>query len=78
MTEEDAHKTTIVMPGGLYKRIKRIAEERGESMGHIIRESLEKVTEEYQPRPRSLGMGDSGRSDISERIDELYEPDAWR
>ena len=75
MTEEDQHKTTIVLPGGLYKRVKRMAEDRGESMGHVIRETLESAVDQYQPLPRSLGMGDSGRSDISQRIDELYEPE---
>ena len=75
---EDQHKTTIVLPNGLYEQIKRVAYERGESMGHVIRDALEKAAYEYQPMPRSLGMGNSGRSDISERIDELYEPDPWR
>ncbi|HVP05801.1 MAG TPA: ribbon-helix-helix protein, CopG family [Dehalococcoidia bacterium] len=68
-------KTTIVVPEGLYERIKRLAEERGESMGQLIRESLEDTASRYQPRVRSLGIGDSGRSDISERIDELYKPE---
>jgi hypothetical protein len=72
---EDQHKTTIIMPEGLYERIKRIAAERGESMGHVIRESLENTAYQYQPKPRSLGIGTSGRSDISERIDELYDPE---
>jgi hypothetical protein len=75
MTEEDQIKTTIVLPSGLHKRVKRLANERGESMGHVIRESLEIAYGEYQPRPRSLGIGDSGRSDISQRIDELYDPE---
>jgi hypothetical protein len=76
MTEErEQYKTTVVMPGGLYKRIKRIAAERGESMGHVIRESLEKAADQYQPKLRILGIGDSGRSDISMRIDELYDPE---
>ena len=72
---EKKQKTTIVMPEGLYERIKRIAEEKGESMGFVIRESLEDTASRYQPKPRSLGIGDSGRSDISERIDELYDPE---
>jgi len=72
---ERMQKTTIVVPEGLYERIKRLAEERGESMGQLIRESLEDTASRYQPRVRSLGIGDSGRSDISERIDELYKPE---
>jgi hypothetical protein len=72
---EDQHKTTVVMPEGLYERIRRIAAERGESMGFVIREALEDTASKYQPRPRSLGVGASGHSDISERIDELYDPE---
>lgn len=72
---EKKQKTTIVMPEGLYERIRRIAEEKGESMGSVIRESLEDTASKYQPRMRSLGIGSSGRSDISERIDELYDPE---
>jgi len=68
-------KTTIVLPEGLYERIKRIAADRGESMGAVIRESLEDTASKYQPVPRSLGIGASGRSDISERMDELYDPE---
>jgi hypothetical protein len=76
MTEDKAqYKTTIILPETLHKRIKRIAAERGESMGHVIREALEQAAHGYQPRPLSLGIGDSGRSDISERIDELYKPE---
>lgn len=75
---EKKQKTTIVMPEGLYERIKRIAAERGESMGQIIRESLENTANEYRPLPSLWGIGDSGHTDTSERIDELYEPDPWR
>ena len=72
---EDQHKTTIIMPEGLYQRIRRIAYERGKPVVHVIREALESAADQYQPKPRSLGIGDSGRSDISERIDELYDPE---
>ena len=76
MTER-MQKTTIMVPEGLYERIKRIAAERGESMGQLIRESLEETASKHRPKLPFLGIGDSGRSDISSRIDELYEPDPW-
>ena len=72
---EDQHKTTIILPEGLYQRIRRIAYERGEPVVHVIREALENTADQYQPVPRSLGVGASGHSDISERIDELYDPE---
>jgi hypothetical protein len=79
MTEnKEQYKTTIVLPDNLYRRVKKIAAEKGESMGQVIRESIEIAYGERQPVPRSLGIGDSGRSDISERIDEFYKPDDWR
>ena len=68
-------KTTVQLPEGLYERIKRIAADRGASVGSVIREFLEDGASEYQPVPKFLGIGDSGRSDISERIDELYDPE---
>jgi len=71
-------KTTIMLPEGLYERIKRIAAERGESMGSVIRESLEGTANEYRPKPRSFGMGASGKRSVARQIDELYEPDPWR
>jgi metal-responsive CopG/Arc/MetJ family transcriptional regulator len=74
MTEK-MHRTTIMLPETLYERVQRLAEERGESMGHVIRDALEDAATQYQPRMRSLGIGASGRSDISERIDELYKPE---
>lgn len=72
---EDMQKTTIILPEGLYERVKRLAAERGESMTVFIRDALVTATYASQPMPRSLGVGYSGRSDISERIDELYDPE---
>jgi hypothetical protein len=48
-------------------------------MATIIREALEEKAQEYLPKPRSFGIGDSGRSDISRRIgEEPIEPPPWR
>jgi len=74
MTEK-MQRTTIMLPETLYERVRRLAEERGESMGQLIRDALEDTAGGYQPRMHSLGIGSSGRSDISERIDELYQPE---
>ena len=70
-----SQKTTVVLPEGLYARIKRIAADRGESIGSVIRESLEETANKHQPKPNIFGIGDSGWTDISERIDELYDPE---
>jgi hypothetical protein len=48
-------------------------------MAAIIREALEEKAQEYRPKPRSLGMGASGRSDISRRSgEEPIEPRPFR
>jgi hypothetical protein len=72
-------RTTIVAPEELLDRLRRVAAERGTSMAAIIREALEEKVARHRPRPRSLGIGDSGRSDISRRIgEEGFVPEPWR
>jgi hypothetical protein len=80
-------RTTIVAPDDLLERLRQVAAERGTSVASIIREALEQKVRNYRPLPpngprrlpRSLGMGDSGRTDISRRIgDESFVPEPWR
>ncbi len=72
-------RTTIVAPDEVLDKIRTIAAERRMSMADIIREALEEKAAAYRPRPRSLGSGDSGRTDISRRTaEEPIEPPAWR
>ncbi len=45
----------------------------------MIREELERKAEGHHPRPRSLGLGDSGRTDIARRTaDKQISPEPWR
>jgi len=72
-------RTTILLPDDLLDRLRRIAAERGNSMAAIVREALEEATRTHRPRPRSLGIGDSGRHDIARRTaDEPSVPEPWR
>jgi hypothetical protein len=72
-------RTTIVAPEELLQRLRQVAAERGTSMASLIREALEEKVHSYRPLPRSLGSGDSGRTDISRRTgEERPEPRAWR
>jgi len=76
---ERMQKTTIMIPEGLYERIKRMAAERGESMGQLVRESLEETVKKKHPRPRSIGIFDSGYTDTAEKAGEIkFEPRTWR
>jgi hypothetical protein len=68
-----------VAPDDLIERLRREASERGVSLATVIREALERKAEGYHPKPRSLGIGDSGRTDIARRTaEETISPEPWR
>lgn len=70
---------TIMATDALLDRLRAIAAERHVSLEIIIREALEEKAASYRRLPRSLGMGNSGHSDISRRIgEERFEPRPWR
>jgi plasmid stability protein len=72
-------RTTLVLPGSLRARLRLIAAERGVSMAVVMREALEEKVKSHRPRPQSLGIGDSGRTDTSVRIgEERAVADPWR
>lgn len=72
-------RTTIVAPEELLDRLRRVAEDRGISLASLIREALEEKAKTCRPKPRSLGMGDSGRTDIARRTaEEPIVPEPWR
>ena len=58
-------RTTIVAKEETLKRLQALARERDVSFAEVVREALEEKAGEYLPRPKSLGVGASGRSDIS-------------
>ena len=72
-------RTTIVAPDDLLERLRRVAAERGISVAALIREALEEKARSWRPKPRSLGIGDSGRTDIARRTaEESVIPEPWR
>ncbi len=72
-------RTTISLPESLLKRIRLQAAEEGQSMAAFIRQAVEERLDASRPRPRSLGMGASGRSDVARRsAEERPEPRSWR
>ena len=72
-------RTTLSIPGPLLERLRVAAAERRVSMAELVREALEEKLEEHRPKPRCLGIGDSGRHDTARRAsDERPEPRAWR
>ena len=72
-------RTTISLPDELLKRLRVIAAERRTSMAALIREALEETSASHRPKPKSLGLGDSGHRDTSRRAgEERAIPRSWR
>lgn len=70
---EPTERTTVSLPVGVVRRLKHQAESSGRSVSSIVREALHAYLA-GQPAPRMpsfVGIGRSGRSDISERYEEL-------
>ena len=74
-----SQRTTIVAPDDLLRRLRVVAAERGTSMAELIREALEEKVAQHRPKPRSLGIADSGHTDTARRAgEERPVPRAWR
>jgi metal-responsive CopG/Arc/MetJ family transcriptional regulator len=72
-------RTTLSIPQQLRDRVRRLAADRGVSMSEIIREAIDEKLESARPRPRSVGVGASGRHDTASRTaSERPEPRSWR
>ena len=72
-------RTTIVAPEELLQRLRIAAAEQGTSMAELIREALEEKVAQHRPRPRSLGIGDSGVGNLARRTaEEEFVPEDWR
>ncbi len=72
-------RTTIMAPDALLDRLLAIAAERQVPLAAVIREALEEKVENHRPKPRSLGIGASGRADTARRAgDERPVPRSWR
>jgi len=69
-------RTTVVIPDELKERARRVAAERGVSMGQLIREALEDKVKSERPKAKSFGLGSS--RETGRDVSHLYEPDPWR
>ena len=77
--QDTMERTTVSLPKGTIKRLKIIAAERGVSMASIIREAIEEKAAKHRPKPKSLGIFDSGRTDISQLASDIkFDPPEWR
>lgn len=66
-------KTTVYVPDTDYRTLKALARRQNRSTAELLREAIAEYAKRHAPRmkPRSLGSGNSGRSDLSERAEEL-------
>jgi len=62
-------RTTVKLPDELDTRMRHEARRRGITLSDLVREAI--VAYVGRRTPRSFGAGRSGRTDISERIEEI-------
>lgn len=67
-------RTTIMADEETLERLRGIARDRGVSFAEIAREALEAKAKQYRPKPRWIGMFDSGYTDTSELATEPAPP----
>ncbi|MBI4654311.1 MAG: ribbon-helix-helix protein, CopG family [Nitrospirae bacterium] len=67
-------RTTIFADANLINEIKEVSKEENRSVAEIIREAMLSYIKQKRHKGKSvsfIGIGDSGRKDISERHEEL-------
>jgi metal-responsive CopG/Arc/MetJ family transcriptional regulator len=75
-------KTTIELEPLTALALERLANAQGRSEAELIREALERyLREQSWPKPSRGGLLSSGRSDVSDRVEEIlqegYEKGQW-
>lgn len=64
-------KTTVYLPDVLKAQLERVAEEKQTSEAEVIREAIDRFTNDRErPRP-TLPLFDSGQVDFAENVDEI-------
>ena len=65
------HKTTLYLDDELYARLQREADARGTTQALVVREALAAYVVRRKRKSKSVGLGRSGKGDLSERAEEL-------
>jgi predicted transcriptional regulator len=73
-------RTTVKIPDDLDARLRHEAARRGMTISELSREALETYLGDESSRRRlgAAGVGRSGRSDVSERIEEILAAEVAR
>lgn len=65
-------ETTVSLPEETNAALEQLATQTGRSQTELIQTAIEDyLSRKQRSLPRSIGMGKSGRSDLSERDEEL-------
>lgn len=75
VSDDAMKRTTISLPEDLLVRAKRIADQRGVSLGELVREATGVYVDgasAWDP-PRSVGVGDSGGEGRGRELGELTD-----
>lgn len=65
-------QTTIYLPEETEANLQQLALTKGKSVSEFIEEIVNNYVNQTTPKlPKSLGMGASGRNDLSSKVDEL-------
>ena len=69
----DYAKTTVYLRVDDYRRLRAIAREQDRPAAELVREAVAEYAHRHSAAiiPSSLGVGQSGRGDLSERAEEL-------
>ena len=69
----DPTKTTVYLDPEDYRRLKALARAQGRSTASLVREAVAEYARAHPvpTRPSSIGVGRSGRGDLSERAEQL-------
>jgi predicted transcriptional regulator len=69
----DLTKTTVYLTTADYRRLKSLAREQRRTTADLVREAVAEYAQRHGRKvlPRSLGLGHSGRGDLSERAETL-------
>lgn len=64
--------TTIYLPQETEASLQELAQDTGKTLPELIQQVInDYLTEKSQKLPKSVGMGASGRSDLSSKTEEL-------
>lgn len=64
--------TTVLLNEATKKDLKELAEQRGKTLDEIVQEAIQFYLVSIQKKqPKSIGIGKSNLTDLSERIDEF-------